>query len=77
MRSAYEEIRTELYQYINYNEQVLINLLPIYCLQPNTIIKLKDSKTGINGNFLIQNFSIPLDNNSTMSMTCSKTITKI
>ena len=77
MRSAYEEIRSQLYQFITYNEQVSINILPMHYLQPNIIIKLKDIKTGINGNFLVKSFSIPLDINSNMSLTCTKAITRI
>ena len=76
-RSAYEEIRSQLYQFITYNEQVSISILPIHYLQPNIIIKLKNKQTGINGNFLIQSFSIPLDINSNMSLNCTKAISRI
>ena len=77
LRSAYEEIRSELYQFITYNEQISINILPMYYLEPNQIIKIQDDKTGINGAFLVKSFSIPLDINSTMSLTCTKVISKI
>ena len=77
LRSAYEEIRLELYQFITYNEQISINILPMYYLEPNQIIKIQDDKTGINGAFLVKSFSIPLDINSTMSLTCTKVISKI
>lgn len=76
-RSAYEEIRSQLYQFITYNEQVSISILPIHYLQPNIIIKLKNKQTGINGNFLIKSFSIPLDINSNMSLQCTKAISRI
>lgn len=76
-RSAYEEIRSQLYQFITYNEQVSISILPIHYLQPNIIIKLKNKQTGINGNFLIQSFSIPLDINSNMLLNCTKAISRI
>lgn len=76
-RSAYEEIRSQLYQFITYNEQVSISILPMHYLQPNIIIKLKNKQTGINGNFLIKSFSIPLDINNNMSLECTKAISRI
>ena len=33
LKSAYEEIRTQLYQYTTYNQQVSLTVLPIYYLQ--------------------------------------------
>lgn len=76
-RSAYEEIRSELYKFITYNEQISINILPMYYLEPNQIIKIQNDRIGIKGNFLVTNFSIPLDINSSMSLTCTKTISRI
>lgn len=77
LRSAYEEIRGELYQYITYNEQVSLTTLPIYYLEPNVRIAIKDSLSGINGDFIIHSLSIPLDVNGTMSISCSKAIERI
>jgi len=42
LKSAYEEIRKELYQYTNYNEQISLTVLPIYYLEPNTRITVRD-----------------------------------
>lgn len=77
LRSAYEEIRSELYQYINYNEQISLTLLPIYYLEANDIIKLLNSETNINGNYIINNFSLPLNIDNSMNITCSKIISRI
>ena len=43
LRSAYEEIRKELYQYTNYNEQISLTTLPIYYLEPNVRITVRDN----------------------------------
>jgi hypothetical protein len=42
LRSAYDEIKKELYQYTNYNEQISLTTLPIYYLEPNVRITVRD-----------------------------------
>ncbi len=76
-RSAYDEIRTALYQYISYNEQVSLTTLPIYYLEPNSLIRINNAQTNIHGNYMIKTISLPLDVNGTMSITCSKAIERI
>ena len=77
LKSAYQEIRKELYQYTNYNEQVSINVLPIYYLQPNTRITIRDSASGIYGDYMIKSISLPLDVNEAMSINCVKAFERI
>ena len=66
-----------LYQYTNMNNNITIQALPIYYLEPNTRINVNDPASGIFGDFIIQTISIPLDINSTMSITASKALQKI
>ncbi len=77
LRSAYEEIRSELYQYINYCEQISLSSLPIYYLEANDIIKLLNLETNINGNYIVKSFSLPLNVDGSMNITCSKIISRI
>ena len=77
MRSAYEQMRKELYQYTNYNEQVSLTMLPIYYLEPNTRITIRDVESGIYGDYMIKSFSIPLDVNGTMSLSCTRALERI
>ena len=77
LRSAYQEIRKELYQYTNYNDQVSISVLPIYYLQPNMRITIKDAQSGIYGDYMIKSISLPLDINGTMSLSCVKAFERI
>ena len=72
LRSAYEEIKQQLYQYTNYNEQVSLTMLPIYYLEPNTRITIKDTQSGLNNDFMIKTISLPLDINGTMNLSCTK-----
>ena len=77
LKSAYEEIRKELYQYTNYNEQISLTVLPIYYLEPNTRITVKDPKSGIYGDYIIKTISLPLDINGTMNLSCTKALERI
>ena len=77
IRSAYEEIRTELYQYTNYNEQISLTALPIYYLEPNTRITVIDTQSGIYGDYMIESISLPLDINGTMNLSCTKALERI
>ena len=77
LRSAYEQIRKELYQYTNYNEQISISVLPIYYLEPNTRISIRNPNIGMYGDYMIKSISLPLDINGTMSLSCTKAFERI
>ena len=76
-KSAYEEIRKELYQYTNYNEQISLTTLPIYYLEPNVRITVRDMQSGIYGDYMIKSITLPLDINGTMSLSCTKALERI
>ena len=76
-RSAYEEIRQQIYQYTNYNEQISLTMIPIYYLEPNIRITVKDQQSDILGDYMINNISLPLDVNGTMSLSCSKATERV
>jgi len=77
LRSAYEEIRKELYQYTNYNEQVSLTTIPIYYLEPNVRITIRNSEVGIYGDYMINSISLPLGTDGTMSLSCVKALERI
>ena len=77
LKSAYEQIRKELYQYTNYNQQVSLTTLPIYYLEPNVRITIRDNESGIYGDYMIKSISLPLDINGTMSLSCTKAFERI
>ena len=76
-KSAYDEIKKELYQYTNYNEQISLTTLPIYYLEPNTRITVRDNASGIYGDYIIKSISLPLDVNGTMTLSCTKALERI
>ena len=77
LKSAYEEIRKELYQYTKYSEQISLTTLPVYYLEPNQRITVRDSRSNIYGDYIIKSISLPLDISGTMNITCSKAYERI
>lgn len=75
--SAQEIARDLLYQYTDYNNSISFQCIPIYYLEPNTRITIKDKKAGISGDFIIKSISRPLDGQGTMSITATKALERI
>lgn len=62
----------ELNNYSNFAETISFSTVPIYLLKPNQKIKIQDKDTGINGYYLVESVSVPLDINNNMSITARK-----
>lgn len=75
--SVKDELDNLLYQHTYCTEQVSITCLPVYHLQPNTRIFIKDKNSGINGEYLIKSFTVPLSYNGTMTITATKAAERI
>ena len=70
--SVKDKIDELLYQYGYCSESVSITALPIYTLQPNTIIQVSDAATKIEGKYIVNKITLPLGYNKTMSINASK-----
>ena len=66
-----------LYQYSYYNDTVNLNSVPIYYLQPNTIISTKDELSKVTGYYVINKINISLAYNGTMSITMTQALTRV
>jgi hypothetical protein len=75
--SAYNTVRELLYQYTSYNEIITISSIPIFYLEPNTRITVRDSQCGIYGDYMINSISIPFDTSSTMTLSCTRVLERI
>lgn len=75
--SAYEEIRQVLHEYTKYNENISLQTLPIYHLEPNTRITVKNAESNIYGDFIINTLSFTLDNSSTLTINATRVPEKI
>ena len=75
--SCYQRITELLYQYTNMNETIQISAIPIFYLEPNTRITVRDDASGVIGDYMIDSISLPLDVDSVMSLNCYKCLQKI
>ena len=77
LNSAFFNFLDLLYQHTSYNEAITLQTIPIYYLEPNTRITVKDIESGISGDYMMGTISIPFDIGSTMSITAQKVLEKI
>ncbi len=62
----------ELQQQSNFAEEVTISCVPIYLLDGNSKIRIIDKDTGIEGDYLIKNISLPPSFEGSMTIKCNK-----
>lgn len=77
LKSAYDVLRSALNNYIFETSSISLTTIPIYHLDVNQRIYVKDEDSGIEGDYLIQSLSIPLATNGTMSISAVKAINMI
>lgn len=75
--SSQETLRDWLYQYTSYNETISLQAVPIYYLDANRRITVRDKKTGINGDYIISSITMPLNAGGTMAITATKALERI
>ena len=72
--SAYDYVRSLLYQYTSYNESINIQCIPIYYLDVNTRISVQDAESNIYGDYIINRISLPLDLSGTMTISATRAL---
>ena len=73
-KSAKERIDELLYEHACTADSINITALPVYYLEPNNKIFVRDDKTNINGEYIISRLTYNLNYNGTMSIQATKTI---
>lgn len=76
-KSAQEQLDNLLYNYSYCIENVNLSIIPIYRLEPNTLIKIQDEKSKINGQYVISKMTIPLAYNGTMTINATKAVERL
>ena len=76
-KSAKDTLDSWLYQYAYCTESISISALPIYYLEPNTRIYVRDDNSNINGEYIIDKITIPLQYSGTMNITATKAAERI
>ena len=76
-KSVHDQADDMLYQYSYYNDTVNISNVPIYYLQPNTIISIKDELSRVIGYYVMDKINISLSYNGMMQITAVKSPERI
>lgn len=75
--SAKEKVDELLEEHSYITEQVNITTIPLYHLEPNTRVLVRDDKSKIDGEYIVSKITIPLAYNGTMNLTTTKVISSI
>ena len=76
-KSAFDKLDNWLYTYACCTESISMTSLPVYYLQPNTRIFVRDSNSGIEGEYIVSRISLPLTYNGTMSISATKAVSRL
>ena len=71
-KTAHAQLEEFLYQHAFCTESISMTTIPVYHLQPNTKISVRDDKSHINGEYIINRLTIPLTYNGTMNISATK-----
>ena len=76
-KTVHGQAEDMLFQYSHYNDTININTIPIYYLQPNTAISIKDELSNIIGCYIMNKINISLAYNGTMQIAAIKSPDRI
>lgn len=76
-KSAKTAVDNLIYQHACGAEQISISVLPIYHLEPNTRIFIRNDESGINGEYILVRYNLTLGTNGNMSITAAKAVDRI
>ena len=76
-KSAKTVVDEYIYKYACTAESITISVLPIYHLEPNTRIFVRNDESGINGEYILTRYSLNLGTNNTMSISASKAVDRL
>ena len=76
-KSAKDVLDNFLYTHSYCVESITINAMPVYHLEPNTRIFVRDDRCGINGEYIVTRINYPLAANGTMSINATKVVDRI
>lgn len=77
LNGAFPQIKLDLLQHTNYQKKLSITAIPVWYLEPNTRVNIKETSTNTFGDFMAQSLSYSLGPGGSMTVTCSETIEKM
>lgn len=75
--SAADRIDELVYKHVCGTEGINFSCVPLYHLEPNTLIYINSEDIKVNGDYYITSFTLPLTYNGTMSISASKVIKRL
>jgi hypothetical protein len=75
--SAFDMVRSILHETSTYNENISLTSIPIYYLDVNKKIAVKNDDVVIDNDYIISNISIPLAANGNMSISAKRAMQRI
>lgn len=76
-KTAKAAIDNLIYNHAYCAESVSVTCVPVYSLEPNIRIYIKDLEHGIDGEYIPTRFTVPLAYNGTMNITATKAVDRI
>ena len=76
-KSAFDKLDNWLYSFAYCTESISVSALPVYYLQPNTRIFVKDENSNIEGEYIVNRISLPLTYNGMMSISATKAVQRL
>ena len=76
-KSAKSVVDEYIYKYACGAESITISALPIYHLEPNTRIFVRNDESGINGEYILVRYSLTLGTGGNMSISAEKAVDRL
>lgn len=76
-KCAKDSLDSWLYNYTYCTETVSLASIPIYYLEPNTRVYIHDNNSGIDGEYIVDRISLPLQYSGTMNISATKAAERI
>lgn len=76
-KSAKTVVDDLIYKHVCNAENITISVLPIYHLEPNTRIFVRNEESGINGEYILTRYSLNLGTGNNMSISASKAVDRL
>ena len=76
-KSAKSVVDNFIYKHACGAESITISVLPIYHLEPNTRIFVRNDESGINGEYILVRYNLTLGTGSNMSINASKAVDRL
>jgi hypothetical protein len=76
-KCAKDSLDSWLYNYTYCTETVSLTSIPIYYLEPNTRVYIHDNNSGIDGEYIVDRISLPLQYSGTMNISATKAAERI